>query len=73
MKMYCTSCGTIDKPKKLIKGSFVVELLMWLMFILPGLIYSCWRVAGAEMVCRKCGKATIIPEDSPIARKALAA
>lgn len=70
-KKICTDCGTIDKPRKKTKGSFFIELILWLCFIVPGLIYSIWRLTTKAEVCRSCGSTNIIPENSPMARRLL--
>ena len=41
--MYCPHCGVTGMPRKVTKGSFGIELILWLFFLLPGLIYSVWR------------------------------
>lgn len=61
----CTECGTAGKPKKTAKGSMLIELVLWLAFIIPGLIYSLWRLTTKTTVCRTCGSVSLIPEDSP--------
>ena len=68
--MVCSACGTIGTGKKVLQGSAVIELLLYL-FIVPGLIYSAWRSQGPR-VCRSCGKPSLIPKDSPMAKKLLA-
>lgn len=34
----CKDCGHVDIPKKIVKGSIGIELCLWLLIILPGLI-----------------------------------
>lgn len=46
----------------------LVELVRWLTFILPGLIYSIWRYNSRRTVCANCGWGEQIPVDSPVAR-----
>ena len=70
--MYCPSCGTVDQPRKHTKGSFVLELLLWLLFIVPGSIYSLWRRTTRALVCPGCGAPDMLPVDAPQARAALA-
>lgn len=60
--MICTNCyyrGTESARK----GSLGVEILLWLFFIIPGIVYSVWR--SSSKICPKCGQATLVPEDSP--------
>lgn len=70
--MYCPNCGTVDVPKRITKGSFLVELALWLFFLLPGIIYSLWRITSRYSGCRACGMPGLIPVDSPKAREAMA-
>ena len=72
MKMYCQNCGTVGNPKNLTKGSFLIELILWLCFLIPGVIYSLWRLSTRAAVCPRCGAPNMIPADSPKARVALA-
>jgi len=62
--MYCPNCGTVAKPKKVTKGSFLIEVFLWLLFIIPGVIYSLWRLTTKAEVCPKCGAPNMIP--SPV-------
>ena len=58
----CKLCGHKGITKKLTKGSFIIELILWLLLILPGVIYSVWRLSTRENVCVNCGKSThLIP------------
>ena len=69
--MYCPNCGSVGTPRNRTKGSFWIELILWLCFLVPGLLYSVWRLTTKEAVCPKCGAPHMIPADSPKARAAL--
>jgi hypothetical protein len=45
-RMYCPNCGTWGSPKTYTKGSFALEVLLWLCLLVPGLLYSVWRLAS---------------------------
>jgi hypothetical protein len=47
-----------------VPGSFVIELFLWLIFLLPGLIYSIWRVSTKHQVCGRCQSRELVPLDS---------
>lgn len=64
---YCTSCGTEGPSKKVTKGSLLIEIILWLCFIVPGLIYSVWRVSSRHQACPSCGATTLVPPNSPVA------
>lgn len=53
--MLCENCGSIGSPVSRTKGSFWVEVALWLLFCAPGLIYSLWRITSRESVCSTCG------------------
>jgi len=65
----CTSCGYIGEPKKIIKGNFLTEIVLWLLAILPGVIYTVWRLSTRADVCPKCQNSTMIPVDTPKGRE----
>lgn len=62
---YCINCGTAAVPRRKVKGSLVLEVLLYFPFIFPGLIYSIWRSASQHKVCLRCGAPNMIPLDSP--------
>jgi hypothetical protein len=65
----CTNCGYRGFPKKVVKGSFIIEVILWLAFFIPGLIYSIWRLTSKYNACPKCLQPTMIPTDTPIGQK----
>jgi hypothetical protein len=67
--LVCTQCGTVGDIARSTKGSFLIELILWLCFLIPGLIYSVWRLTTRAKVCRCCGSSTLVPVDSPVGRK----
>src|SRR3982750_2071055 len=69
----CTSCGYVGEPTILTKGSLGVEVILWLCFLLPGLIYSVWRRSTQHEGCPKCGHTALIPRASPMAQNFLRA
>jgi hypothetical protein len=72
-KKYCTLCGTVDYPRRLTKGSLLIEVVLWLCFLVPGLLYSLWRMTSRYDGCRTCNAAAVVPLTSPVGRNALAA
>jgi ssDNA-binding Zn-finger/Zn-ribbon topoisomerase 1 len=51
----CPNCGYEGEAKTYTKGSLAVEIVLWLFFLLPGLIYSVWRLSSRYEGCPKCG------------------
>ena len=66
--LVCTQCGYVGKPKRAIKGNGFIEIILWLCFIIPGLVYSIWRSSSRYKVCPKCRNASLIPMDSTRAK-----
>lgn len=69
MKKVCTLCGYVGTPETITPGSIGIELLLWLFFLVPGLLYSLWRHASRGDGCHKCKNNKLVPLDSPIGRK----
>lgn len=68
--LICTTCGAqTDTPRTTTKGSFVIEVVLWLALIIPGLLYSLWRQSTRRKVCPACGNATLILANTPDGRK----
>lgn len=64
----CTTCGHIGKTKSNTPGSMGIELILWLCLLIPGLIYSVWRLSRRHQACGACGAATILAIDAPLAK-----
>ena len=67
--LICSNCGTIGKPITITKGSFFIEIILWLCFFIPGIIYTIWRVTTRENGCKACGATAMIPLNTPKGRK----
>jgi len=70
--VYCRDCATVARPRKDTPGSFLLEVVLWLCFLVPGFIYSVWRLTSKRRVCTTCGSRAIIPADAPAAVQTLA-
>ena len=66
--VFCRRCGTIDVPRSHTPGSILIEGVLWLCLLVPGLVYSLWRLSARTKVCKACGSADVIPPDSPVAK-----
>lgn len=56
MVIDCPVCWYTGKPKKETPGSIRIELVLWLLLLVPGIIYSVWRLAATKTCkCPKCG------------------
>ena len=63
----CTVCHFIGKPK--VKGSGGIEFVLWICYLIPGLIYHLWRHSGKGNKCSECGSAAMIPVTTPKAQE----
>ncbi len=67
--LICTNCGYQGNTVTQTKGSIFIEIILWLFFIIPGLVYSIWRMMTREKVCPKCKNPSMIPLDTPQGQK----
>lgn len=68
----CQRCGTAAEPDEVTRGSIWIEVILWLCFLVPGLIYSFWRLSTRQDACAKCGSTDLVPIDSPVGRQLVA-
>jgi hypothetical protein len=59
LQYYCTSCNMYFAYTGK-KGNGWIELVLYLLYIVPGIIYSIWRRTGYSAVCPKCKSASLI-------------
>ena len=69
----CTVCHHKGPARSHTKGSTGIELVLWLMLIIPGLIYNLWRLSTRRMVCAECGAEQLVPPGSPVGQRIIAA
>ena len=63
--MVCAQCGGTGTESHT-KGSFLIELVLWLFMCVPGLIYSIWRLTTRGQVCTACKSDRLVPANSPV-------
>lgn len=68
-RVFCRNCEFSGRVEWMKPGSFAVEILLWLFFLLPGLIYTAWRCSSMRRVCPLCQNTNLVPEDSPLGKK----
>lgn len=69
--LYSPACGTVSEGCVHTRGSIWIELVLWLFFLVPGIIYSIWRLTSRRTVCPACHNPGLIPVASPKASKEL--
>jgi hypothetical protein len=68
--MVCTQCGCTGTESHT-KGSFLIEVVLWLFMCVPGLIYSIWRLTTRGQVCSACKSDRLVPANSPVGQSLL--
>ncbi|GBD98844.1 proteolipid membrane potential modulator [bacterium BMS3Abin07] len=68
-QLICSNCGSVGTPKTVTKGSTLIEVLLWLFFFIPGVIYSIWRLTTRTKACGSCGAEKLVPLNSPMGKK----
>ena len=59
----CTGCGhETALPKQ--RGSLAVEIILWLFYLVPGLLYHYWRKGGTT--CPACNKELLVDMTSGV-------
>lgn len=70
-KLICADCKSrIDLPIGK-RGNASIEIILWMLGIFPGLIYSLWRLRKVKRVCKTCGSDFLLPLDSSDTRNML--
>lgn len=59
MAKLCKKCGTVGAPKMHKRGTVSLELLLWLCLLVPGFIYSMWRLMTRYQTCSHCGSTKV--------------
>lgn len=68
-QLVCTNCCYIGNSVKVTKGSFIMELFLWLLLLIPGIFYSIWRLTTKYDACPSCGAPNMVSVDSPRGKK----
>lgn len=63
--MFCLACGKTTIPKPHYRGSFLAEAALWDCLVVPGIVYSGWRLKTRRKVCAACGSERIVSPHSP--------
>ena len=65
--LFCSTCGHEGPTKLKTKGTIWIEIVLWLCFIVPGIVYSLWRMTTKQKVCTQCGFTALLHTQSPLA------
>lgn len=61
----CATCGSVVPYYKTTPGSIWIEILLWLCFLIPGVLYSIWRLTARHALCPACNNRELLPLDTP--------
>ena len=61
-QMVCITCRDIGRSTDFTRGSLLTEIILWICFVVPGFIYSIWRVSTrAKICCPSCKTPSMVP------------
>jgi len=61
----CSACGMMGRPVKVTRGGCAIEIALWLLLLIPGIIYTIWRLTTNYDACAYCGSSDVIPLGTP--------
>lgn len=64
----CANCGTASAVPDM-PGNGWIEAVLWLCYMIPGLIYSIWRRSKKSTVCVACGSKNTVPLSTPAGKR----
>lgn len=70
-RVVCTTCTFHGPPLWPEKGSGAVEVALWLLLLVPGIIYSVWRRSNLRPTCSRCTSELVVWDDTPEAGRIL--
>ena len=62
----CPDCGHIGRGAIPLRGSAVLERILWYVLLIPGPLYSFWRRSGNEIECPDCQNPLLVPLESKL-------
>lgn len=65
----CQHCGYVGPAEPSAPGKMWLEAVLWIAFLVPGVLYSLWRLFARRYLCPRC-KARDGEVHVPAARKA---
>jgi hypothetical protein len=68
---HCLDCGFVGLPKQCKPGTFGVEVVLWVLLVVPGVVYTIWRLSSRYEGCAKCGSKRIVPAGENMAQTAI--
>ena len=54
VELRCGRCGYIGPAEPYAPGKTWLEAVLWIAFVVPGFLYSMWRLFGRRYLCPRC-------------------
>jgi hypothetical protein len=64
--LICKVCGNVQHEKSGLPGSGWIELVLWLCYVIPGVIYSIWRRSRHQAACVSCRCREVLDVTTPV-------
>jgi hypothetical protein len=68
----CKSCGHVGRRRPHAPGSTATEVILYVVGLWPGVLYSMWRSGKSYRGCALCGSPDVVPAESPVGAKLVA-
>lgn len=65
----CLNCHQVGEAVRVRPGNNLIEVILWLAALVPGIIYTIWRSSEQKPRCPTCGSFQLVPASSPRARE----
>jgi hypothetical protein len=63
-KYICKHCGYEGEAKRQKRGSRGVEIFLWTVLLIPGPLYTIWRMTGKSKECPNCERQGFVKSSS---------
>jgi hypothetical protein len=60
----CSRCSYVGKPVLIKEGNVFLEILLWLLIVVPGVFYTAWRQSCRYYGCPNCKAKKMAPVNS---------
>lgn len=58
----CPNCDYVGEGRVRVYGSMLIEIILWMFLVIPGLIYSIWRMSNTRIICSQCEFQNVVTE-----------
>lgn len=68
-QLICPHCRYIGQRERFSKGNWKLEIILWMMFFIPGALYTTWRCFNEYLACPVCKNEDMTPLNSSLGQK----